>query len=72
MFTRGIMSRRIARSVFFPWLALVVTITILGAGFAGGIERALANNLIGWLFVLSPVPLAIWWLVTEFQAGSIR
>jgi len=43
------------------WVATVITITMLGVGFAGGVKQAFSGNVIAWLFVASPaIPLAMW------------
>jgi len=49
-------------ALLIVWTATVVTVTILGIGFAGGVgEMFTADNWPAWLWVASPiVPLALW------------
>ena len=50
------------RSIMLVVWTVVVSIVIwLGAGFGGGLEKSLADNLPALLFALSPViPLILW------------
>ena len=43
------------------WSGSVLTVMFLGAGFAGGIERAYADNPPAWLVTASPlIPMVLW------------
>lgn len=48
--------------LFIGWSLCVGLITLVGIGFAGGVEDAFTDNPVGTLFAASPVLPLVYWI----------